>query len=369
MPPSHKKSFLKLIPKAGKDLTKLTNWRPITLSNCDHKLITKTYARKLCETIAPKICGSQTAYLKNRLINDNIRAILSTISIANLEEINGLIVSLDAKKAFDSVNHTYIEECLRKFGCHRFVPIFRTLYRDLKTDIIINGKITEGYMIKRGVKQGDALSCILFIVCMEPLLRNINENPEIEAIKSDNLNCDLPKVYAYADDVNGVILDDEASLQALFREYERLTLLSGLELNAEKTEIMMLGIGNANNYSVNYKGARHQLPTQEEIKINGILFQRDRNLLLQRNVDAVVEKMDKQFKAWNRRSLSTVGKILIAKTFGISQAIFLMQSVSLNDNHIKMLNSVLYKFIWNRHYLAAKAPERVKREIVEKVLS
>ena len=36
LPQSHRMSYLRLIPKAGKDLTRLTNWRPITLSNCDH---------------------------------------------------------------------------------------------------------------------------------------------------------------------------------------------------------------------------------------------------------------------------------------------------------------------------------------------
>ena len=84
LPPSHKLSFLKLIPKAGKDLKKLTNWRPITLSNCDHKLITKTYAKRLCERVAAKIGGRQTAYVKNRLINDNIRSILASINISNV---------------------------------------------------------------------------------------------------------------------------------------------------------------------------------------------------------------------------------------------------------------------------------------------
>ena len=363
LPPSHKNSFLKLIPKAGKDLSKLTNWRPITLSNCDHKIITKTYTRKLCEKVAPKICGNQTAYLKGRLINDNIRAILSTINLSNIEAIEGLIVSLDAKKAFDSVDHGYIEACLRKFGCSKFVPIFKTLYKDLKTDIIVNGKIVPGFKINRGVKQGDALSCILFIMCMEPLLRNINSNQEIKALRSNILSCELPKTYAYADDVNCIMCGD-SSLKELFKEYERLTLASGLELNADKTEIMRLGEENEATFNVRYKEADHQITTQQEIKINGIFFQRNREVVLQRNVDAVVEKMDAQFKSWNKRSLSTLGKILIAKTFGISQAIILMQSVTLKDVHFKKLNSVLYKFIWNRHYAAAKAPERIKRDIV-----
>ena len=41
-----------------------------------------------------------------------------------------------------------------------------------------------------------------------------------------------------------------------------------------------------------------------------------------------------------------------------------MQSLCLKNAHMKVLKAFLYKFIWNRHYLAAKAPERIKRDIV-----
>ena len=235
--PSHKLSYLKLIPKAGKDLEKLTNWRPITLSNCDHKLITKVYAQRMSNKIAPKLNESQTAYLKGRLINDNIRAMLNTVELANVEErLDGLIVALDAKKAFDSVSHEYIESCLEKFGCKKFIPIFRILYKELRTDILINGKTVKGFLIKRGVKQGDALSCILFIMCMEPLLRNIECNDEISPLTSTTLGVSLPKSYSYADDVSCTVSDDETSLKGIFKEYERFTRMSGLELNADKTE-------------------------------------------------------------------------------------------------------------------------------------
>ena len=43
-----------------------------------------------------------------------------------------------------------------------------------------------------------------------------------------------------------------------------------------------------------------------------------------------------------------------------------MHSVNLKEPDYKKLNSFLYKFIWNLHYLAAKAPERIRREIVNK---
>ena len=365
--PSHKVSYLKLIPKVGKEKSKLTNWRPITLSNCDHKIITKLYANRMSKEVSSVLSERQTAYIKGRLINDNIRALLMVAKISNLEEeMDNLIVSLDAKKAFDSVSHNYIELCLKKFGLENFVPIFRVLYSDLRSDILINGKIVKGFKIKRGVKQGDALSCILFIMCVEPLLSNIDNNAEIEPINSRELGSELPKAYAYADDVSCAIKRTNRGVQEIFNEYQRLTRISGLELNADKTEILKLSANRADPeevININYMGSNFGIMCKKEIKINGILLQQDFTRLKDRNVEAVIQKIDVQFSKWTRRSLSTLGKILIAKTFGISQIIFLLQSMVLEPRHFKKLNSYLYKFVWNRHYRAAKAPERIKRAI------
>jgi len=66
------------------------------------------------------------------------------------------------------------------------------------------------------------------------------------------------------------------------------------------------------------------------------------------------------------RGLSVLGKILVLKIFGISQTIYLMQNMILEDGDIKTLNADMYKFLWNKKYLADKAPERIRREIVNK---
>ena len=372
LPPSHKISYLRLIPKAGKDKTKLTNWRPITLSNCDHKIVSKLYAKRIAEKVSDLILERQTAYLKGRLINDNIRTLLGAIKTSNVEpDINGIIVSLDAKKAFDSVEHSYIVKTLKSFGLNKFVPIFEILYKDLQSDILINGKIVKGYKIKRGVKQGDALSCILFIMCMEPLLRNIEKNDSIKPIRSRNLGT-LPKALSYADDVNCIVSNDPRTLQKIFTEYERLTNLAGLELNAAKTEILPFVSENLNldksmmRFLFQYNRNQYSLSAVQEMKVNGIWMQQDENAMKDSNVGKVLKKTENHLKTWSMRNLSILGKILIVKTFGISQVIFLMQSIVLNENHFVKLNSVLYKFIWNRHFMAAKAPERIKREIMNK---
>ena len=62
---------------------------------------------------------------------------------------------------------------------------------------------------------------------MEPLLNNKCRNPVIEPIMSQTLNKDFPVLYACSDHVNATNRDNEGSLQALIKEYERLTKISG----------------------------------------------------------------------------------------------------------------------------------------------
>ena len=367
LPPSHKQSYLKLIPKAGKDLTKIGNWRPITLSNTDHKLVTKAYSKRVTNAVKSKISEEQTAYIEGRLINDNIRAMIRTIDLANEDQtVDGIVISLDARKAFDSVDHSYIKDTLTAFGLGNFVGIFNILYKGLKSDIIINGDIKRGYKIERGVKQGDALSCILFIMCIEPLLRNIKANSAIAEIKSAKISLNLPKAYSYADDITALTVNKIESVQALFHEYERLSKLSGLILNADKTELLCFNQQpNVRvTHEINYLTERFKIESMDRIKVNGIFLMQDPEQRIEANVKKVTDAINRQLTSWSTRSLSLLGKILIIKTFAISQAIYLMQTCSIPARHLKLIEAPIYKFLWNKNFKAAKAPDRIKREII-----
>jgi hypothetical protein len=65
----------------------------------------------------------------------------------------------------------------------RFKLYFRVLYNKIDVRVMVNGYFSDKINIERGVKQGDALSCSLFILCMDPLIRNINANIKIEEIE------------------------------------------------------------------------------------------------------------------------------------------------------------------------------------------
>ena len=63
LPTSHLESVITLLPKEGKDTKDIKNWRPITLSNCDSKIITKAISLKTSKVLESIIDPSQTAYV------------------------------------------------------------------------------------------------------------------------------------------------------------------------------------------------------------------------------------------------------------------------------------------------------------------
>jgi hypothetical protein len=264
-----------------------------------NKLERKCYARRLTRVLQPYIHSNQTAYLPGKQIQDNLRI----INIAYKNAATPIIAALDARKAFDSVRHDYIRRTLQEYGLTSFIPIFDLLYRDQQVDIAINGDVVKGYGIKNGVKQGDSLSCILFILCMDPLIRNIEQNSYINRIDmGDSL---LPKAIAYADDIM-CLTQSKRSLRNVFKEYEHLSRASGLMLNADKTEVLDK---TSSLYKFDYMNETYRVRGLSEAKINGICFHRDHEIMKEKNYIMLADKITRSLSSWRGRSLSLLGKI------------------------------------------------------------
>jgi hypothetical protein len=155
LPPSHSESALTLLPKEGKNLDDIKNWRPITLTNCDLKIITKSLANRMAKHLNKVINPAQTAYVPGRSVMDNLRSNSYLKNHCEKMKIDGLIVSLDAKKAFDSVNHEYIRKVLRAYGVgEKFINFFNVLYKDISVRIIVNGFFSDKVQVERGGNRG-----------------------------------------------------------------------------------------------------------------------------------------------------------------------------------------------------------------------
>jgi len=366
-------SSITLIPKEGKDPRMVGNWRPITLTNCDLKIFTKLLANRVSKILPKILIDTQVAYVPGRSVHDNLRMFEFFNEYCKKQNVDAVLISLDAAKAFDSVDHKYMFETLRRYGfSEEFIDTVRMLYNDLKAEILVNGYRSVLIRIRRGVKQGDALSCALFIICLDPVLRNIERSNKIKGIeiKTPLSNRSIKsKIGGYADDVGTVVKNDSESINNVFKVYAKFSSYSGLKLNEEKSEIMSLNRGGGNFVPITIKidsgYKKFELKTVESIKICGVNFSTDKDIANKFNVVEKIVKMEKNLIAWIHKGLSPLGKIVIINTFGISQLIYTMQMCEYREQDLKRVEEMIFKFLWSKKWNGNKAPDRIKRDIVK----
>ena len=138
-----KQSVITLIFKKG-NKEELKNYRPISLSNIDFKILEFTLANRLQNVIGKIISPDQTAYIQNRFIGQNIRLVSDVIEFSNEKNLDGVLLSLDYEKAFDTAEHKFLFECLQlyNFGAD-FIKWIKTLYKKSEIYIKKNGYILQ----------------------------------------------------------------------------------------------------------------------------------------------------------------------------------------------------------------------------------
>ena len=345
---SQRQGVIKLIEKKNSDKRFLSNWRPISLINVDTKILSKVLAKRL-ERILPSIIHhSQSAYVKGRYIGDGIRVIDDLFDYTTYFDLPGLLVTIDFEKAFDSVDWDYMWKVLEAFNFGvSFIRWTKLLYTNISSCVLNNGFSTGYFKLYRGVRQGDPLSPILFIITLETLLCKIRSDEDIKGITIDEHQF---KMSAYADDLTS-FLNDEVSAANLFHLISNFSKCSGLTVNKRKCEAIWLGRNKD----------RQDFPLDIRwpplIKCLGIFFGYDINKRNQLNFHDNIKKLKCLLNIWKPRSLSLLGKITIIKSLAISKLLYVVSNIFTPHSVIRSVNSVLYNYLWNGN-------DKIKRRVI-----
>ena len=94
--------------------------------------------------------------------------------ISKLKDKNHMIISLDAEKAFDKIQHPFIRKVIERLGIQGpYLNIIKAIYSKPVANIRVNGKKLEAIPLKSGTRQGCPLSPYLFNIVLEALARAI----------------------------------------------------------------------------------------------------------------------------------------------------------------------------------------------------
>lgn len=105
-----------VLPKPGKDPTKCSSYRTISLLNVDLKLFTGILAHRLGPMMPGIIEPDQSGFIQNRQCNDNTKRTFHLIDKAHKTAMDAVLLTVDAEKAFDRVNWHFWGKTLIRFG-------------------------------------------------------------------------------------------------------------------------------------------------------------------------------------------------------------------------------------------------------------
>ena len=95
-----------------------------------------------------------------------------------------MIISIDAEKAFDKIQHPFMIKTLQKAGIEgTYLNKIKAIYDKHTENIILNGEKLKASPLKSGTRQGCPLSPLLFNIVLEVLATTIREENEIKGIK------------------------------------------------------------------------------------------------------------------------------------------------------------------------------------------
>ena len=143
-----------------------------------------------------------------------------------------MIISIDAEKAFDKIQHPFMIKTLQKASIEgTYLNIIKVMYDKLTTNIILNGKKLKAFPLKSGTRQGCPLSPLLFNIVLEVLGTAIRTEKEVKAIQIGK----EVKLSLFADDMIlyiGNLKDYTRKLLELINEYSKV---AGYKTNKQKS--------------------------------------------------------------------------------------------------------------------------------------
>jgi hypothetical protein len=236
-------SYITLIPKKH-NLETINDYKPISLMNISPKLITKILADRLQSEIKSLVHKNQYGFTRTRIIQDCLAWCFDYIHQCHHSKRKAIILKLDFEKAFDLVEHQFILQIMTKLGLpDTWISWIERILNSGSTDVLLNGVPGKLFKCKRGVRQGDPLSPLLFVLAVELLQILVNHAASLNFLQPPipQPMADYP-IVQYADDTLLIMKADARQLIFLKSLLNSFAESIGLEVNYNKSQMLPINV-------------------------------------------------------------------------------------------------------------------------------
>ncbi len=239
-------TFVTLITKK-QNAFKIRDFWPISLIGSVYKILAKVLANHLRRVLDALISESQNAFVGGRQTLDLVLIANECLDSQVKCHIPGVVCKLDIEKAYDHVNWGCLLYLMDRMGFgSKWTVWIRTCISTVRFSIMVNGSPSSFFGSSRGIRQGDRLSPLLFLLIMEVLSRMLRRTKEAGLIKGfkagNSAEEDLSVSYLlFADDTIVFCDADPEQLLHLRMVLSCFEAVTGLGVNMAKSELVLVG--------------------------------------------------------------------------------------------------------------------------------
>ena len=203
-------------------------YRGITLLSHIMKLLERILDKRLRERVEPELGEEQLGFRKGRGTTDGMFSLRQLVEKRLEKQGHMTLAFVDLEKAFDTVPGQMAITTLRWMGAPESeVKMVEAMYENTKARVVVGSGMSNEFQVNIGLRQGSALSPLLFILVMELISRKISTTDALRKIM-------------YADDLV-IVAEHREELQVALEEWNDMFKKHGLKMNLDKTEVMWVG--------------------------------------------------------------------------------------------------------------------------------
>ncbi|KAL2905125.1 LINE-1 retrotransposable element ORF2 protein [Bienertia sinuspersici] len=338
-------TFLSLIPKV-KCPRDVSEFRPIACCNTVYKCITKILCSRLKNILPDLIAENQGAFVHGRFIVHNIMVCQDLVRRYGRKNTGpSCMIKLDLRKAYDTVEWDFVREML--LGLNFPIQFTDWVMECISTpmfSLVLNGTPHGFFKSKRGLRQGDPLSPLIFVLCMEYLSRTMRRMAEDKQFKF-HLRCKAMALshLCFADDLILCCKGETYSIQKILKSFHHFSKVSGLIANNSKTEVYSCGMKEEeiNNIIEESGFKKGSLP----FKYLGVPICSKRINVSQ--CEKLIEQMTARIRIWSSKHLSFAGRSQLINSILLTIHQYWAQVFVLPASVLRSIEQLCTAFLWS----------------------
>lgn len=257
--------------------------------------------------------NNQAAFIKGKNIHNHI--LLTYELIKGYERKRGTplcLMQMDIHKAYDTVDWNALHSILNEVGFPRkFTDWIMVAVTSVSYVFNVNGQCTDFMKAKRGLRQGDPISPMLFVVVMECLNRYLYKMQKNRSYKY-HPNCDKLNIknLCFADDILLFSRGDKISVQMMMNVFNNFSRATGFAFNPMKCKMYCAGMDEETKQDIlNITGFQEGcLPFRYlGVAVTG-------KKLASHHYMSLVDRIVCKIKHWTTRMLTYAGRMQLIKS-------------------------------------------------------